>query len=75
MATQRQPEPDHVPEMTPEEMWEQFERIARHAGLSADEFIRRYDAQEIDVDDPERHSGYIRLEMLLLIARGAGERT
>ena len=65
MATQRQPEPESVPEMTPAEMWARFDRIARRAGLSVDEFVRRYDAHEIDVDDPEHHSDYISLAMML----------
>jgi len=74
MATQRQPEPDRVPEMTPAEMWETFDQIARRRlGMSGEEFIRRYDAAEIDVDDPAVHSGTVMLEMLLPAVRAGGQ--
>ncbi len=66
MATARKRRTARVPELTAEEMWERFDRIARaRLGMSGEEFIRKYDAGEIDVDDPEIHSDAIVLAMLL----------
>lgn len=41
----------------------------RQLGISGEELVRRYDAGQIDVDDPQRHDAFIALEMLLPFAR------
>jgi len=72
MATQRQPEPQYGPELTPEEQWQEFDDYARwRLHISGAEFIRRYDAGEIDVDDPDFHIPFIHLEMMLPYVRDA----
>lgn len=69
MATARKRRFTPVPEMTAEESWNLFDQIARRIGMSGEEFIRRYDAYEIDVDDPAIHGDAIVLEMMLPNAR------
>lgn len=65
MATARKRRFTPVSEMTAEETWNHFDQIARLIGMSGEEFIRRYDAGEIDVDDPAIHGDAIILEMML----------
>jgi hypothetical protein len=61
---------DGYHELTLEEYRALFDREARRRfGLSGSEFIARYDAGEIDVDDPRIHSDAIALEMMLPIVR------
>lgn len=70
MATARKRRFVPVPEMTAEETWRDFDDYARsRVGMSGTEFIHKYDAGEIDVDDPEFHIRYIHLEMLLPFVR------
>jgi hypothetical protein len=56
--------------MTPEETWSRFDHDARGGiGMSGEEFLDKYDAGEIDVDDPSIHSAAVRLEAFAQIAR------
>ena len=53
-------------ELTHEEGWEWFDREARaRLGMSGEEFLRAWDAGEIDPLDPERHSDIVGQLMLL----------
>ena len=58
--------------MSAEEFRPLFDAAARRRlGMSGEEFIAKYDAGEIDVDDPAIHTAAVELEMLLPIARHA----
>lgn len=53
-------------ELTEEEYWELFDEEARsRLGMTGAEFIARYDAGEIDVDEPATHSAATHLEAML----------
>ena len=57
-------------ELSEEEGRALFDREAlRLLGMSGDEFLAKYDAGEIDVDDPSIHSAAIKMEMLLPFVR------
>lgn len=57
-------------EITPEEVWARFDRNARDGlGVSGEDFLDKYDAGEIDVDDPSIHLAAVRLAMYAQIAR------
>lgn len=59
-----------VHELNVEEAHALLDAEARHhLGISGEELVRRYDAGEVDVDDPDRHDALIALEMLLPFAR------
>lgn len=66
---------DGYHELSVEEYRALFEREAhRRLGMSGSEFIAKYDAGEIDVDDPRIHSAAIALEMMLATVREATPR-
>ncbi len=76
MATARKRRMESAADLTPEEWWRDFDQYARtQLSMTGAEFIRKYDAGEIDVDDPEFHTRYVRLEMLLPFVRGVAPRT
>jgi len=53
-------------ELSYEEGWELLDAEARRfLGISGEEFVRKWDAGEIDFDDPETHSAVVRVWMLL----------
>jgi hypothetical protein len=57
-------------ELSYEEGWKIMDAEARHElGISGEEFVRRWDAGEIDFDDPETHSAVVSLWMLLPAVR------
>lgn len=57
---------DSPPGLTDEEAYEIFERRCRERlGLTGEEFLRRWDAGELDVDDDD----VIAVSMLLPLAR------
>jgi hypothetical protein len=57
-------------ELSPEEYLAMFDDEARRRmGMSGAEFSAKYDAGEIDVDDPSIHSAAIDLEAMLRIVR------
>jgi len=65
-----------APESAVEDWWQHFDHYARsYLGVSGAEFIQKYDAGEIEVDDPEFHTRYIRSEMLLPFVRDVAPRT
>ena len=41
----------------------------RHLNMSGEEFVRKWDAGEIDFDDPETHSAIVHVWILLPIIR------
>lgn len=60
----------HPYELTREEGWALFDEQARKCfGMSGAEFLAKYDAGEIDVDDPAIHGNAIHMEMLLPLVR------
>ena len=72
MATQpqRDDDPDLAElakyELSYEESWEIFDAEARrYLNMTGEEFLRKWDAGEIDLDDPETHSAVVGLWMLL----------
>ena len=57
-------------ELSEEEGRALFDKEARRLfGMSGDEFLAKYDAGEIDVDDPSIHNAAIAMEMLLPFVR------
>lgn len=57
-------------EISYEEGWELLNAEAlRYLNISGEEFVRRWDAGEIDFDAPETHSAVVRLWMLLPFVR------
>jgi hypothetical protein len=57
-------------ELTPEEMWEMFDRQAREwLGISGEEFIRRYDAGEITEEQLDYDNNVIILAMKIPFVR------
>lgn len=57
-------------EITDDEARSMFDREAQRTfGISGEEWLRRYDAGEIDVDDPAIHNRAIALEMIILWGR------
>jgi hypothetical protein len=59
-------------EVSAEEGRRLFEEEARRAlGMSGDEFLRAWDAGEIDPNDPDRHGAIMRVLMLLPFVRPA----
>jgi len=64
-----------IHELSLDEYWSLFDCEARsRLGMSGAEFIAKYDAGEIDVDDPRIHSAAIELEMMLPVVRPASHR-
>ncbi len=63
-------------ELNLDEYWVLFDAEARsRLGLSGADFLAKYDAGEIDADDPRIHSAVIDLEMMLPVIRGVMART
>jgi hypothetical protein len=57
-------------ELSYEEGWKLLDAEARRSlGMSGEEFMRRWDAGEVDFDDPETHGAVVRLWMLLPFVR------
>lgn len=56
-------------EMSAAEAWELFDSDARRfMGMSGEEFLRAWDAHELDVDGPD-HTRIIRVSMLIPFVR------
>lgn len=70
MATAPDPADDGFYELTREEGWVLFDEEAhRCLGMSGEDFLRAWDAGEIDVDDPETHGKVMRVVMQLPLVR------
>ena len=69
-AANHPPEDDDWQELTPDEAWAMFDEAAHHyLGTSGEEFLRAWDAGQIDLHDPERHLKLINVWMLLPLVR------
>ena len=59
-----------IRELTYAEGWDLLDAEARrYLDMSGEEFVRKWDAGEIDFDDPETHSAVVDLWMLLPFVR------
>lgn len=57
-------------ELSYEEGWRLLDSEARrYLNMSGEEFVRKWDAGEIDFDDPETHSAVVRVWILLPAVR------
>ena len=57
-------------EISYEEGWKLLDAEARrYLNMSGEEFVRKWDAGEIDFDDPETHNAVVGLWMLLPMVR------
>lgn len=55
--------------LSPEEAWAEFDSEARRwLGISGEDFLRKWDAHEMDVDGPQ-HDSIIHLSFLIPFAR------
>lgn len=72
MSTTSDTEPAQFRELTHEEGVALFDEQARRSmGMSGEEFLRAWDAGEIDPDDPRTHNAVVHMYMLIPFARSA----